>query len=224
MGKQVAFEFPQGWGGARRGAGRKRGVGRRAGVPHRRREGHRGWAPVHVTLRGAAGLPSFRAPRMFQAIKGALAAASGVRFRVVQFSVQSDHLHLMVEGDDGSALRSGLRGLTIRTAMAINKAVRRRGRVWGDRYHAHALTSPAETRRALVYILFNFRKHRPADGSRIDACSSGPWFGGFRAALPATSEARPVCPPVTWLARAGWRRAGGEIRLDERPAAAAKRH
>jgi putative transposase len=164
-------------------------------------------------------LPSFRAPRVFQALKGALAGASGMRFRLVQFSVQSDHLHLMVEGDDGSALRSGLRGLTIRTALAINRALTRRGRVWGDRYHAHALTSPAETRRALVYILFNFRKHRPADGSPIDTCSSAPWFGGFRQALPQTPEARPVSPPATWLARTGWRRAGGEIKLDERPAA-----
>ena len=44
--------------------------------------------------------------------------------------------------------------------------------------HAHPLRSPSEVRRALAYVLLNFRKHlRAAPG--IDPCSSGIWFEGW---------------------------------------------
>ena len=39
------------------------------------------------------------------------------------------------------------------------RAAGRRGRVWRSRYHSRALRTPTETRRGLVYVLLNFRKH-----------------------------------------------------------------
>ena len=47
-------------------------------------------------------------------------------FRLVQFSVQADHLHLLVEGPD-TRLALGIRGLIIRVARAINRALGRDG-------------------------------------------------------------------------------------------------
>jgi REP element-mobilizing transposase RayT len=41
--------------------------------------------------------------------------ASSARFRIVQFSVQHDHVHLLVEASEKRALSSGARGLAIRT-------------------------------------------------------------------------------------------------------------
>jgi len=67
--------------------------------------------------------------------------------------VQDDHLHLIVEADDTQVLARGLRGLAIRVARAVNRALNRRGAVWGDRYHARALTSPRAVRNALVYVM-----------------------------------------------------------------------
>jgi hypothetical protein len=148
-----------------------------------------------------------------------LAASQKLTFRVVHFSVQSDHVHLVVEGDDGVRLARGVQGLAARCAKAVNRAVRRRGNVWSSRFHAHALRTPTEVRRGLVYVLLNFRKHlRAAPG--VDPRSSGRWFGGWRQMMPAVSDTSPVASPRTWLATIGWRRAGGAISLDERPSAA----
>lgn len=155
-------------------------------------------------MRGCPGLPSFRAPRLFAAIRDAIGAASRDRFRVVQFSVQGDHLHLIVEAADKGALSAGLKGLAVRTARAVNRAAARRAAVWADRYHAHALTSPSETRRALVYVLFDFRKHRAADRSQIDALSSALWFDGFREFIPRTLD-----PPPSAERRPGWAGSAG---------------
>jgi REP element-mobilizing transposase RayT len=106
---------------------------------------------VHVTLRAAGPIRCLRASRVFPSVRVSLDGASRPSFRVIQFSAQNDHLHLIVEADDGRALSNGVRGLAIRLARTVNRVLDRRGQVWADRYHARALTTPREVRNALVY-------------------------------------------------------------------------
>jgi putative transposase len=215
--REIQLELPAGrrWGGKRVGAGRKL-VALRPSPPHRPRARHQARWPVHVTLRARAELPSLRSAHVFPVLRRSLAAAHKTAFRVVHFSVQTDHVHLLVEGDHPRALVRGLQGLAARCAKAVNRAARRRGGVWSSRHHRHPLRTPTEARRGLVYILLNFRKHlRAAPG--VDPRSSGAWFGGWRDAPSAPREASPVAPPRTWLASVGWRRAGGSIAVAERP-------
>ena len=208
---------PRTWGGRRPGAGRPPAKGRRA-VPHRRRAPHDARCPVHVTLRARRGLPSLRGGRVFGAVRAALGAASRAGFRVLQFSVQADHVHLIIEADGGrQGLARALQGLAIRVAKAVNRILDRAGRVWGDRYHARLLRTPREVRHALVYVLQNWRKHFVAVRG-FDPRSSAAWFTGWKPAvgqvpiLPA-----PVAAPRTWMAAVGWR-LHGLIGADEAPA------
>lgn len=158
-------------------------------------------------MRASAGLPSLREERLFAAIRPAFAAASRNGFRLLQFSVQSDHLHLLVEADGPTRLTRGVQGLAIRLAKAINRALRRRGAVWGDRFHSRTLTSPREFRNALVYVLNNWRKHLArTDG--FDLRSSAAWFDGWRDVVPLRVGWIPVASARTWLARVGGRRHG----------------
>ena len=176
-----------------------------------------------MTLRARDALPSLRSARVFPFLQRSLSASHKVAFRVVHFSVQTDHVHLIVEGDGAAALVRGLQGLAVRCAKAINRAARRRGGVWDSRYHSHALRTPTETRRGLVYVLLNFRKHLRARPG-IDPRSSGAWFAGWRQSgrgnAGAEVGASPVEVPRTWLAAVGWRRAGGLIALEDQPGVA----
>jgi hypothetical protein len=136
---------------------------------------------------------------------------------VLHFSIQTDHLHLVVEANGPTEFERGVRGLAIRVAKAVNRVLGRHGRVWGDRHHTRLLRTPREVRNALVYVLNNFRKHiRGARG--LDPCSSARWFDGWRGAIRRGAEALPVARPCTWLARVGWRRRG-LIDVDEGPCA-----
>ena len=212
---QLLLALPCTWGGRRAGAGRKPN-GTRPGLPHRPRAPHDARHPAHVTLRALFGVPSLRSEAIWPTVRDALRRSSRRSFRVLHFSVQSDHLHLIAEADSADALRRGLWGLAVRTAKAVNRRAGRRGRVWSDRYHTHALSTPREVRRAMTYVLLNFCKHlRAAPG--VDPCSSGPWFDGWSRPPPAPSEGRPVAAPRTWLAAVGWRRAGGLIVFAEAP-------
>ncbi len=211
--KQLELPRPPTWGGTRLGAGRKL-VAPRPSPSHDVREPHEARCPVLVTLRAHATIPSLRSERIFPAIRRAISASMLLWFRVTHFSVQRDHIHLIVEGDDSRALVTGIQGLAARAAKAVNRAVGRHGAVWSGRYHAHTLRSPTEARRGIAYVLLNFRKHLRATAA-IDPRSSGPWFDGWRSQQPALERERPVATPRTWLGSVGWRRAGSGIGAEE---------
>lgn len=203
---QLSLPSPPSWGGRRDKAGRKAADGRRR-VSHGRREVHDSRCPAHVTLRVRSDLPSLRRPTIFPAVQAALGAASTAHFRLLQFSVQSDHLHLLVEADKSNGLGRGMQGLAIRVARAVNRVLGRRGKVFGDRYHARLLRTPREVRNALVYVLQNLRKH-VAGALGVDPLSSARWFGGWRRGGWARVGRSPVARPHTWLAAVGWKRYG----------------
>ena len=153
-------------------------------------------------------------------MEDALRLASRDDCRVVHFTVQDNHLHLIVEAQGRAALSRGLQGLAIRCARAINRALGRRGRVWAERYHARALRTPREVRRGLVYVLQNWRK-AVTGADRLDPQSSARWFDGWRGPRPAWSlpfpeEVAVVRPARTWLVTTGWKRLG-LIGFTERP-------
>ena len=214
--RQLDLPVPPTWGGRRPGSGRKPS-GARPGPPHIRRPQHDPRYPVHVTLRAARKLASLRSDHVFPYLRRVLAVCSHRSFRVLHFSIQSDHLHIIIEADTTRQLTRGLHGLAIRCARAINRAAGRHGPVWDQRYHAHPLGTPRQVRSALVYVLLNFRKHLRAPPA-IDPCSSGPWFDGWAHRPPVSTDPCPVSPPRTWLAAVGWRRAGGPIDCREAPA------
>ena len=130
---------------------------------------------------------------------------------MIQYSIQSNHLHLIVEAKDQRALSRGMKGLLVRVAKALNRLWRRRGKVVGDRFHERILRTPREVRNALLYVLNNARRHGVKLGGLLDAFASGRWFGGFRErGLRARrdDQHRPVAEAHTWLQRVGWRRHG----------------
>ena len=173
--------------------------------------------PLQLTIRAAPGLPSFRSARVFEALRGAIARASLDRFRVIHFSIQQDHGHFIVEGDDARRARGGMHGLAIRLALAVNRVLGRKGKVVGDRYHVRPLTTPRQMRTSMVYVLLNFRKHLRAPAG-VDPRSSGPHFAGWQG-TPTNTNGYPVTvSPTTWMGAIGWRRAGGPLSVEEHPA------
>jgi REP element-mobilizing transposase RayT len=145
---------------------------------------HKYWNPLHVTMRAVRGLPSFRAQMLFAAFERAVRTTRRGDFRIVELSVQDDHLHLIVEAEDDGALARGMKSFSVRANRLFNAAFGRgRGRVWGDRYHRRDLTNARQVRNALIYCLANYKEHQgvTSGAPRIDPCSSARWFQGWTA-------------------------------------------
>ena len=137
-------------------------------------------------------------------------------FRVVHYSLQRDHVHLIVEAAGRDALASGMKSIGSRLARAVNRVFHRSGPVLDGRYHLRLLKTPREVRNALAYVLLNVRKHfsqrrGAAPPVRLDEASSGRWFDGWRIepGVPTGgSVPREVALAGSWLLRTGWRRHG----------------
>jgi putative transposase len=121
--------------------------------------------------------------------------------QVVHFSVQGNHLHLIVEAEGRDALSRSMKGLAVRVAVGLNRLAGRHGAVFADRYHARALATPREVANTLRYVFENYRKH-----SRETLPWS--WKDPF-----ASSTAAPLRAPAVWLLRVGWTRAPVPSRL-----------
>jgi REP element-mobilizing transposase RayT len=140
-------------------------------------------------------------------------------FQVVEFSIQDNHLHFIVEANGPDAhreLRSGVSGLVIAFAKRLNMMLRRRGKVWGDRWHGRELGSPREVRNALVYVFRNVAHHgtRMCGDGAIDPLSSAARFTGWTHPLDwalwfGDDGPWPDTPPRTWLLGTGWSTHGG---------------
>lgn len=210
---QGQLAFPQ-RGGARRGAGRKP-KGPKALAPHAARETFAERHPVLVTTKLRAKLPSLRRRAEFDALNRAFAGciehAERLGMRLVHFSVQTNHLHLIVEARDARSLSRGMQGLLVRIARGLNRLWQRSGSVFADRYRARALRSPREVRHALAYVLLNARKHG-CFLATIDPYTSGRAFDGWKTlaqhAYPPEGRAPPVLQARAWLLAHGWKRHG----------------
>ncbi len=223
--KQLDLQYRQ-WGGRRAGAGRKP-KGERAGVPHRRRPAIQNRHPVHVTIKVATDLPNLRR-RDLRAVCFAVLEEAAERhgMRIVHFSIQSNHVHLIVECKGTTALQRGMKGLLVRLARRLNKHLGRRGQVFPDRYHVEPLKTPTQVRHALRYVLNNARKHagpgKKIDARWVDPCSTASAFDGWKSTPngPAKRDRGDCAPrmpkPGTWLLRVGWRKRG-RIPIDDIP-------
>jgi REP element-mobilizing transposase RayT len=194
------------WGGARAGSGRK--PSRKSGQPHLARPELSRHHPVHTTLRVAHGCWNLRSRRALAALQGAFEGGrERFGFRLIHYSVQGNHLHLIVEAEGKQSLSRGMQALTIRMARALNRMMQRRGSVFADRFHAHVLRSRREVAHALRYVFGNFAHHARRWGAEIRASFCDPFSSVtfFAAEVPAGA---PVAAPSTWLLRVGWREAG----------------
>ena len=179
------------WGGKREGAGRKPG-GPHVGASHRRRPALAPRLPVHVTVRMLPHVWNLRSRRSFTRIRYAiLAAAQRYAMRLCEFSVQGNHVHLIVEAADQAALGQGMKGLGVRLARGLNKVMGRRGQVLAERYHAHILRTPNEVRNAVHYVIHNYQRHALQRGEVLSPSFVDPY-----------SSADLVLPtPHTWPLR-----------------------
>lgn len=143
-------------------------------------------------------------------------------FRIIDWSIQKDHLHLLVEARDKQSLSRGMQGFCVRVARGLNAHLGRTGSVFAERYSTRELKSPREVRNCRAYVMLNGRRHDAqrgldwADGT-VDPYSSWAWFDGWRDCRKMLVEkARTGTEARSWLLREGWRR-HGLVRVDEVP-------
>ena len=161
--KQLKLDLYKGkWGGRRLGSGRKRIHSK--GVAHRVREKVSHRTPLHINFKYRAQIKN---KECLKILKRAIVNARSHGLKIIHFSLQRNHIHLIVESETNSTLEKGMRSLTITFAKGLKK-----GKVQIERYHLHVLKTIRETSNAIQYVLFNKQKHEKGTYSQIDEYSS----------------------------------------------------
>ena len=188
---------------------------------HRQRERIVARVPVHVTIRLRRGIPTLRQPRFVRRFRSSLSEAC-VRhgFRVVHYSIQRDHVHLLIEAQTNHSIACGMKSVGARIGKLANRLFQRKGKVLDGRYHLRPLRTPLEVHRALRYVLLNHRHHaaqrrRPTHPSIARESNpippvqaAGSTAGASPPPLRTLPTSREVAPARTWLLQTGWRRHG----------------
>ncbi len=179
----------------------------------------------------AQDVPSLRRSEPVALVREAIAASHTEGFRILEYAVLANHVHLLVEADSQDALAGAMRTLNVRLAKRLNRCFGRRGALLAERYHARRLQAPREVRNVLRYVLLNARHHAAERGTRlargwVDPASSAAWFEGWqhphhldRGAywiVQLLRHPRPTQPARTWLCSVGWRR-HGLLAIDDIP-------
>ncbi len=139
----------------------------------------------------------------------------------MHFSVQRDHLHLIVEADSKPVLSNAMQKLAIslakRLAWLWSKLTESKiGRIFKERYHQHLLRTAQEVRNALVYVIQNAKKHGEIRAHERDFYSSARFFDGFANAKPHPVPENLLGKATAWLLTTAWRQKG-LIRVSEIP-------
>ena len=193
---------------------------------------------MHVVIRVVAAVGSLRRGPAYRAVRAAtIVALQKQNFRIVHLSLQKTHIHLLVEADDRRALSRGMQSFQISAAKHLNRMIskgrpgpRRKGAVFSGRYYAEVIQSPLQARRALTYVLNNWRKHREdLDARGVQGGYDWYWsgwsfpdwaeFSDDPVFHPPPSGYEPllVRQPTTWLLRTGWKKHHGLISFRDVP-------
>jgi hypothetical protein len=200
-------------------------------VAHRPRPIIKKKTPVHVTVKLVREVGGLRRRKLIDAMRAAFRGGKiKDGFRICQFSIQHDHMHVVSEADSNEALARGIQGWEIRVAKRINRKLGRKGKVFADRFHAVPVRSPRQLRNTLCYVLNNGHRHGEQIDPRwngIDPFSSAWHFAGWshdrwRRGLDPPGGEPTVAPAEGWLLKTGWLR-WGRIGVAEVPRAAGPR-
>src|SRR5690606_29712838 len=107
--KQLKLNLYKGsWGGRRPGSGRKRLHSK--GVAHRKREKVNERLPLHINFKFNKHIKNKMCLKL---LKKAIMNDRSHGLRIVHFSLQSNHIHLIVECGSNQTLTKGMRSLTV---------------------------------------------------------------------------------------------------------------
>ena len=152
-----------------KGAGRPASVD--IGIRHISRERIKKTSALHLTIKVRSNKASIQTKKILKALHHAIKRARLKKLRVIHYTLEYNHLHLLVEAVDNKVLHSGMQALGISLAKAINRIKCKKGGVYKNRYHFRKLNSRRELKNALHYIFRNGMKHKRS-ASLIDPYNS----------------------------------------------------
>lgn len=140
-----------------RGAGRS--AKHDAGIRHTSRPKISRPTSLHLTIKVKSIKANIKNKIILHMLKRAILNARRQGLKVIHFSLEYDHVHLLIEADNNLTLGKGMKALGVTLAKRINKFRGLKGAVYKHRYHFRRVGSSAQLKKVMNYIFSNGVKH-----------------------------------------------------------------
>jgi REP element-mobilizing transposase RayT len=141
-----------------------KGAGRPAihdrGIRHIARDEIKRLTPLHLTIKIEKNKAGLKNKAVLKAMHTSLKKARLIGLRILHYTLEYDHVHMLVEVDNNEILTMGMQSFGISFSKGINKIKKLKGKVFKTRYHFRKLKTPSELKNVLNYILGNSVKHK----------------------------------------------------------------
>lgn len=129
-------------------------------IRHIRRERISKPTSLHLTIKVRENKADIKSKRILKSLHHAIMRARLKKLKVIHYTLEYNHVHLLVEALDHKVMHQAMQALGISFSKAINKAKAAKGGVYKHRYHLRKLASSKELRNVLHYIFSNGVHHR----------------------------------------------------------------
>jgi len=155
MKKQLNLNFHLGTHGGRRpNCGRKRIHSN--SCSHKTRETIKYNYPLHINFKYKT---QIRYQQFIEIFKKAISNSQKHGMRLIHYSIQFNHIHLIVESKDYIELTKSMRSLTATIVKLIQLQKKIKGNLQIGRYHLHILKTCREAENAFRYVILNELHH-----------------------------------------------------------------
>lgn len=132
------------------------------GISHRKRPCLKKPSSLHLTIKVKRIKAEMKNRTVLILLKRAILNARKQGLRIIHFSLEYDHVHLLVEAADNLVLGKGMQAFGVTLSKAINRLKKLNGEVYKHRYHFRKITSTRELKVVMNYIFSNGMKHKTA--------------------------------------------------------------
>lgn len=145
-----------------------RKAGRKAihdpGIRHTHRPVFKKPASLHLTIKIAKEKSNLKNKEVLSILKRAILNSRKMGLRVIHFTLEYDHIHLLIEAENNHLLGKGMQSFGVTLSKAINKLKKTSGQVYRHRYHFRKITSARQLKNVMNYIFRNGLKHGTSAG------------------------------------------------------------
>lgn len=125
----------------------------------------------HITIKVKENKADIKNKNILKSLHHAIKRARLQGIRVLHFTLEYNHVHLVLEASNHKELHKGMQAFGISFAKKINKQKHLNGTVYKNRYHQRLLKTRSEFKNAIQYVFSNGLKHKRAL-SKLDPYNS----------------------------------------------------
>lgn len=114
----------------------------------------------HLTIKVKSNKADIQNKKILKALHHAIFRGRLKGLKIVHYTLEFNHVHLLVEASCNRVMHSGMQALGISLAKAINRFKSLKGSVYKHRYHYRQISSPRDLKNVLHYIFHNGIKHK----------------------------------------------------------------